>query len=142
MKNLLVVLAAFLAVGCATSISLTTRGTRVQHVAAADVPIGCEVLGDVPIGIPPDAARPRTEDELIILMRNKTGELGGNYVMVDSSDRRTGAAGETYWVGRGRAYHCPEQPTVDPIHAETTEGGESQTATPPPQETDEEAPPH
>jgi hypothetical protein len=78
-------LAVILATGCATSIALTSGGTRVEHVQAADVPPGCNLLGDVPIGIPPDAARPRTEEQLVILMRNKTHEMGGNRVIIDTS---------------------------------------------------------
>jgi hypothetical protein len=133
---LLVFLAAGALCGCATGITLTTRGARVQNVGLADMPTGCEVLGDVPIGIPPDAARPHSEEELVILMRNKAGELGGNYVLVDSSDRRTGPANEVFWVGRGRAYHCQEHEGVDPIHApgegaaEGTAGGEGAAAAP------------
>ncbi len=105
----LAALAALLVTGCATGITLTERGSHVQNVSQADAPFGCELLGDVGIGIPPDAARPRTEDQLLTLMRNKAGEIGATHVVMDSSERRTGAGGEIYFVGRGRAYACREQ---------------------------------
>lgn len=99
---------ALIATGCATGITLTERGSRVTNVSQADAPFGCELMGDVGIGIPPDAARPRTEDQLVILMRNKAAEIGATHVVVDMSEQRTGNAGEIYYVGRGRAYACPE----------------------------------
>ncbi len=46
------VLAVLLA-GCSTGISLTGGGASVRDVAPVDVPAGCEMLGDVSIGIPP-----------------------------------------------------------------------------------------
>ena len=101
-------IAILLCAGCATGISLTTRGSLVRNVPPNDVPVGCNVLGDVPIGIPPDAARPHSQEELVILMRNKAGELGGNYVIVDSSDHGAGPDGAVYYFGRGRAYSCSE----------------------------------
>lgn len=98
---------ALLAAGCATGIVLTDPGARVQDVAPTEVPAGCEMLGDVSIGIPPDAARPRTEEELVTLMRNKAAESGATHVMVESREQR-GTATEPAYAGRARAYRCPE----------------------------------
>lgn len=128
------VLSLALATACSTGITLTGGGERVQHVSPADVPVGCNLLGDVAIGIPPDAARPRTEEQLIILMRNKAAEIGGTHVIVDSKSREEGAGGEEYWRGRGVAYACPEETRPDPL--EQTGGGEAPAEEP----VEEEAP--
>lgn len=98
-----------LASGCSTGITLTSAGAGVEHIQAADTPVGCNLLGDVAIGIPPDAARPRTEETMITLMRNKAGEQGATHVVVESSEsRRTEGEAEAHWVGRGIAYACDE----------------------------------
>ena len=59
------------------------------------------MLGDVSIGIPPDAARPRTEEQLVILMRNRAAESGATHVMVESREQR-GTGTEEHWAGRAR----------------------------------------
>lgn len=116
---------AFLALaGCSTAIQLTDEGQGVRHVSRADMPTSCNLLGDVAIGIPPDAARPRTEAELLILMRNKTGELGGNYFVLDSSNTEQDSDGRDYYRGRGIGYACPEEQASP----EATMGGEQDTA--------------
>jgi len=109
--------------GCATGIQLTDAGEGVRHVSRADMPTSCNLLGDVAIGIPPDAARPRTEEELIMLMRNKTGELGGNYVVLDSSTTEQDSDGRDYYRGRGIGYACPEEE-----ESGSAIGGEQDTA--------------
>lgn len=106
-RQLALAMAITAATGCATGIILTERGARVQEVATADIPTGCQMLGDVSIGIPPDAARPRTEEQLVTLMRNKAAEIGGTHVLVESREPRT-EAGREHFVGRGVAYRCPE----------------------------------
>ena len=109
MGGLLLIGLALAASGCSTGITLTSAGERVRHIQAADTPIGCNLLGDVAIGIPPDAARPRTEEAMITLMRNKAGEQGATHVVVESSEsRRTEGEAEAHWVGRGIAYACDE----------------------------------
>jgi len=102
----------FVAAGCSSAIALTDEGTRVRRVTDAEKPGGCRLLGDVSIGVPPDAARPRTEDELILLMRNKAGEAGGDHLVVDASEQRNATSERPYWTGRGRAYACPEETAV------------------------------
>ncbi len=99
---------------CSTALQLTDRGTLVTAVDGHVVPDGCTIVGDVGIGIPPDAGRPGTEEELVVLMRNKTGQMGGTHVVIDTSERREDG-GSVHYVGRGRAYRCvevvpPEQP--------------------------------
>lgn len=123
LSPIVTVLSLSLATACSTGISLTDGGGRVQHITQADVPVGCNLLGDVAIGIPPDAARPRTEDQLVILMRNKAAEIGGTHVIVESKSQEEGAGGEEYWRGRGVAYACPEDTRPDPL--EETGGGEA-----------------
>lgn len=111
--RMILALSLLLAASCATTIQLTTSGNMVRNVTLAEMPTGCNLLGDVPIGIPPDAARPRTEEQLIILMRNKTAEMGGNRVVIESS-HQDGSGPEAYWRGRGVAYACSEEDLREP----------------------------
>jgi hypothetical protein len=125
---LLFMLAALLFSACSTAIVLTDRGERVQQIQSADLPAGCRLLGDVSIGIPPDAARPRTEQELVYLMRNKAAERSATHVIVESSERQHDAATGDYYLGRGLAYTCPETREERPVQAppeEETQGGEA-----------------
>jgi hypothetical protein len=92
---------------CSTALQLTDRGTLVTPITGSEVPDGCSIVGDVGIGIPPDAGRPGTEDELVILMRNKTAQMGGTHVVIEMRDRREDG-GSVHYVGRGRAYRCVE----------------------------------
>ncbi|HEY8430930.1 MAG TPA: hypothetical protein VIL20_21275 [Sandaracinaceae bacterium] len=108
-----------IATGCTTGIALTDRGEQVRHVAPAEVPLDCRLLGDVTVGIPPDAGRPRTEEQLVMLMRNRAGALGATHVIIEQSEQR----GEQ-WVGRGRAYTCPAAPPRTVSAA--TAGGEDE----------------
>ena len=121
MRRLGIVLALGLA-GCSTGVVLTDEGTQVQNVSDVDMPTGCNLLGDVRIGIPPDAAMPSTRDELAILMRNKAGAMGGTHVVLEQAEERQRANGEPYFRGRGRAYACPDEVRGPP---EETSGGEA-----------------
>jgi hypothetical protein len=124
-SKILIAFALVVTSGCSTAIALTDSG-RLVHVATdADLPMGCNLIGDVPIGTQADAARAATEDDLVILMRNKAGDLGGNHVVVDSKEPRGETEEGRHWVGRGRAYNCPPteaQPSAPP--EEETSGGE------------------
>lgn len=120
-RELLTILAVVVATGCTTGIALTDRGSHVTTVSSVDLPPGCRLLSDVAIGIPPDAARPRTEEQLVMLMRNKAGEIGGTHVLIEQSEAR----GEA-WVGRGRAYACPE--TEPPTVSAASAGGEDEAS--------------
>lgn len=135
--TLALVTALLAAAGCSTAIQLTDRGRLVNHITRADMPSGCNLLGDVAIGIPPDAARPRTEADLVILMRNKSAEMGGNTLLVDDSEQREDSSGNPYFRGRGIAYACPapepeatgsaggdEPAEGEPTEGEGSEGGE------------------
>ncbi|MDQ3038048.1 MAG: hypothetical protein M3Y87_36980 [Myxococcota bacterium] len=127
------VVAALLATACGPNIGLTERGTTVQRVERGGLPDGCRLVGDVAIGIPPDAGRPRTEEQLAMLMRNKAGELGANHVIVEFSEPRGTGAG-AHFVGSGTAYACDESavrpPPAEPAAAddETTSGDEAALA--------------
>ncbi len=120
-RGIVSIAAIVIAAGCTTGIALTDRGAEVTRIADADIAPGCRLLGDVAIGIPPDAGRPRTEEQLEMLMRNKAGEVGATHVVVEQSEDR----GE-HWVGRGRAYRCPETPP--PTVSAATAGGEDEAA--------------
>lgn len=101
------VIVSVLALGaCSTAIALTDRGTTVTEVGATGMPDGCSLIADVSIGLPPDAGRPGSEQELLILMRNKAGQMGGTHVLVESRQRHDDGHGEAHWTGRGRAYRC------------------------------------
>ena len=128
---LALVASSVLALGCSTSIALTAGGQNVTAYSNTDLPSGCRVLGDVHIGIPPNAARPPTEDDLVILMRNDAAVQGGNGVLVESRREETDEEGNaTHWVGRGRAYRCPEAapptPAEEPAATDETAGGEAE----------------
>ncbi len=133
----IVIAALFAASGCSTAIALTDKGQLVHVANDADLPMGCNLIGDIPIGLQADAARPRTEDELVILMRNKTGEQGGTHVVVDSKEQRGQTEEGRRWVGRGRGYRCPastaqvtpsEEGDDDTVLEEETSGGEEEGA--------------
>ncbi len=108
--------------GCSTGVVLTDEGTQVQNVSDVDMPTGCNLLGDVRIGIPPDAAMPGSRDELAILLRNKAGAMGGTHVVLEQAEERERSNGEPSFRGRGRAYACPEETRGPP---EETGGGEA-----------------
>ena len=121
--RVLVVLVVLALGACSTAIALTDRGTAVTEVGATGMPDGCSLIGDVSIGIPPDAARPGTEEELLILMRNKAGQLGGTHVLIESRQRHDDGHGEAHWTGRGRAYRCDPALATQP-HEPPATGGE------------------
>lgn len=112
---------------CSTAIALTDRGTAVTEVGPSGMPDACTLIGDVSIGIPPDAGHPGTEAELVILMRNKAGQMGGTHVLVESRTHRDDGGGEGHWVGRGRAYRCDPSaappPATEPAADTATSGG-------------------
>lgn len=122
-SNRLAVALVVALMGCSGGIQLTERGTGVQQVTQAQMPGGCRLVGDVAIGLPPDAARPRTEEQLAMLMRNKAGEMGANYVVTETSEQRT-EGGTDHWVGRGVAYTCDA--SAEPATAGGEAGGEAQ----------------
>lgn len=125
-ERIALILAALVATGCGGGIALTERGTAVQQITRADMPDGCRLVADVAIGIPPDAGRPRTEEQLVTLMRNKAGELGGSHVLVEFREQR-GQGAEAHYVGSGTAYRCDPSaappPPAEP--AEETSGDET-----------------
>lgn len=122
--RVLLIFSALALGACSTAISLTDRGTTVTEVGATGMPDGCSLIGDVSIGIPPDAGHPGTEEELVILMRNKAGQMGGTHVLVESRTHRDDGGGTGHWVGRGRAYRCDPSvaapPTTEPAAADET----------------------
>ena len=108
--------AALLLIVCSTAIALTSGGTAVSEVPSTGLPDRCTMLGDTSIGIPPDAGRPGTEAELVILMRNRAAQMGATHVLVESRQRHDDGEGRAHWSGRGRAYRCEASATP----AETT----------------------
>ena len=109
-------------IGCTTSISLTDEGTRVRHVMRGELPASCRVIGDIPIGIPPDAAQPPTEEDMIILMRNKAGAGGATHVIVDTSSHENLPSGDRAYRGRGTSYRC----AAESSGGEETDGADTE----------------
>lgn len=107
---------------CSTAITLTDRGTTVTEVGSTGMPDACTLIGDVSIGIPPDAGRPGTEAELVILMRNKAGQMGGTHVLVESRHHEDDGRGDGHWIGRGRAYRCAASAAPSTTPSEATSG--------------------
>lgn len=114
-RSMVLALALVCLGACSTAIALTDRGTTVTEVASTGMPDGCSLIGDVSIGIPPDAGRPGTEAELVILMRNKAGQMGGTHVLIEARTRRDDGGGREHWVGRGRAYRCDPSLAAHPV---------------------------
>ncbi|MBO6938470.1 MAG: hypothetical protein JJ863_26110 [Deltaproteobacteria bacterium] len=99
-----------LAAACTTGIQLTDKGERTRELSMTDLPGGCRLIGDVTIGLPPDAGRPPTREDLIKLMRNRAGQNGGNVVVVDFVEERNADDEDArHFVGRARSYLCPEE---------------------------------
>lgn len=113
---------AFALAGCSTTIQLTAEGELVRVVSDAEIPGGCNLLGDVAVGIPPDAAQPPTRDELVSLLRNKAALNGATHLAVDQAQEHTGEAGMVWWRGRARGYACPAGASSD---AAASSGGEA-----------------
>jgi hypothetical protein len=98
-----------LAAACTTGIQLTDKGEKTRELSMTDMPSGCRLIGDVTIGLPPDAGRAPTREDLIKLMRNRAGQNGGNVVVVDfAEERNPNDEDARHWVGRARSYRCPE----------------------------------
>ncbi len=127
-RILLVLLSVLALCACSTAIALTERGTTVAEVGATGMPDGCTMLGDVSIGIPPDAGHPGTEEELVILMRNKAGQMGGTHVLVESRHRQDDGHDSAHWIGRGRAYRCDPSQAATPAPTEPAASGSSGTS--------------
>lgn len=122
-RQLVVGVGAMFALGCGHELALTSAGTRVQHVDRAHLPDGCRVVGDVSIGIPPDAAVANSEAELSILMRNKAADMGADHIVIERTEPRPQAGGVTHYIGSGVAYTCTAIPRVGEEPA--TAGGEA-----------------
>lgn len=118
-----------LAAACTTGIQLTDKGERTRELSMTELPSGCRLIGDVTIGLPPDAGRPRTREDLNKLMRNRAGQNGGNVVVVDfAEERNPNDEDARHWVGRGRAYACPEEQSAGaeaPLEEDDDLGGDS-----------------
>ena len=130
--QLAVVLSMTVLVGCAHQFALTAGGAAVQRVDRTHLPDGCRVVGDVSIGIPPDAAVAATEAELEILMRNKAAGMGADHIVVEQSELRPGADGVGHYVGSGSAYVCTPVTSGGEESLRPADEGPSPDATPPP----------
>jgi hypothetical protein len=100
---------------CSTDLNEAAR--NVKYSTKSEAPKDCKELGEVSVGevslSSPFNALPNIES-VKNAMRNKTNEMGGNFLVVDTinsvavaSNAATGAPGSTRFVGSGRAYQCP-----------------------------------
>lgn len=97
MKNLLPILILLTVVGC-FSTTLTEQGKKVQLLMKEEAPKEYQLINDI-------ATTGLGESDIIGVknnLRNKTAELGGNLVVVDTIEMHSGEA--TYYTGNGRAY--------------------------------------
>jgi len=101
----IVVACAFL--GSCTSLNEDAR--NVKYTTKSDAPKDCTELGEVSVG----SIFPLYDIESVKnAMRNKTSEMGGNFLVIDDTKSVAGTAGSTTgYTGSGRAYKCPTGPT-------------------------------
>ncbi len=92
----------FLGISCA---SLTERGKKVKYVTKQEADSGCEELGEVVVGEGLSMGEINIS-QLKIQMRNKTAEMGGNFLVIDTIDKNSNGK-SYYYSGTGRAYKCP-----------------------------------
>ena len=98
MKKILPVLLLLCATAC-LSTKLTEKGKTVQLLMKEEAPKEYQLINDI-------ATTGLGESDIIGVknnLRNKTAELGGDLVVVDTIEMHNGEGG-TYYTGNGRAY--------------------------------------
>ncbi len=85
-------------VGCAT---LSDKGKLVHYATKSEAPKVCQLLGEITIG--EDLGRINVS-QLKIEMRNAVGEMGGNFLVIDTIHYSL----FDDFAGTGRAYKCPQ----------------------------------
>jgi PBP1b-binding outer membrane lipoprotein LpoB len=101
------ILAACVLLGSCTNLNESAQS--VKYATKSEAPKDCTELGEVSVG----SLLPLYNLESVKnAMRNKTSEMGGNFLVIDdikSVANNTGAT--TGYTGSGRAYQCPSSPT-------------------------------
>lgn len=91
-------------------VKLDKRAEKVKYVTKAEAPASCSLLGEVEVsdqGFRGPGDIPQSLGELKTVMRNRTADLGGNFLVIDEMDTVKGENGSEY-MGTGRAYKCPD----------------------------------
>jgi len=86
---------------CAT---LTPGGQNVTYVTKQEAPTGYTFLGEVSLGM---LEYGQSYKDTLIRLRNKTAEMGGDFLVVDSIES-VQSGNSSYFEGSGRAYKKPE----------------------------------
>ena len=108
MRNRSLSVAALIA-GCvffASCAGLSESAQNVKYATKSEAPAGCKEIGEVATGsLMPMFDMTSVKNSL----RNKTAEMGGNYLVVDEIKNVPGANGSSNgYAGSGRAYQCPQ----------------------------------
>jgi hypothetical protein len=95
--------------GCALFAScagLSESAQNVKYVTKSEAPTGCKEIGEVSTGsLMPMFDMTSVKNSL----RNKTAEMGGNYLVVDEIKNVSGSNGSSNgYAGSGRAYQSPQ----------------------------------
>ena len=82
--------------------TLTKGGKSVKYVTKAEAPSDCKEIGEVELGFPKGGS----VSDVKIKLRNKTAEMGGNFLVIDTIEVAYDQNGGKYYDGSGRAYKC------------------------------------
>jgi Domain of unknown function (DUF4156) len=85
--------------------SLNESGQNVKYATKSEAPAGCKEIGEVSVG---SLFQMYDMTSVKNAMRNKTAEMGGNFLVIDDIKNVRGANGSSSgYAGSGRAYQCP-----------------------------------
>jgi hypothetical protein len=104
MKKLLFVVIGCILLSCASA-TLTEKGMAVKYVTKEEAPKSCKKINEVYL----DETKfeiANSVNEVQILLRNKTAEMGGNYLVIDVIEKHTPGDGRVWYTGNGRVYKC------------------------------------
>lgn len=104
MKKLvsLIILFLIFIVSCA-SITLTEGGQNVKYTLKKEPESGYQEIGKVTVGQHVWEGAP-DEEQAVIMIRNKTAEMGGNLVIIDAIEQKNAPEGGVYFSASGKAY--------------------------------------
>ncbi len=85
--------------------SLNESGQNVKYATKTEAPAECKEIGEVSVG---SLVSMYDMTSVKNSMRNKTAEMGGNYLVIDGIKSIASTNGSSNgYVGTGRAYQCP-----------------------------------
>ena len=87
---------------------LNESGQNVKYATKTEAAKDCKEVGEVSVG----SLFPLFDMTSVKnAMRNKTAEMGGNYLVIDDIKNVAGTnGGSNGYAGAGRAYQCPPAP--------------------------------